>query len=42
MFNWIKHNRKVMNAGKMPPERLEMFKRLLEVGERYKRVNQWK
>ena len=41
MLNWIKHNRKVMNAGKMPPERLEMFKRLLEMGEGYKRVNQY-
>lgn len=41
MLNWIKHNRKVMNAGKMPPDRLEMFKRLLEVGERYKRKNQY-
>ena len=42
MLNWIKHNRKVMNAGKMPPDRLEMFKRLLEVGDRYMSVNQYK
>ena len=33
MLNWMKHNRKLMNAGKMKEDRLEMFKRLLEVGE---------
>ena len=42
MLNWITRNRKKMNAGEMPPDRLEMFKRSLEVGERYKRVNQYK
>ena len=26
MLNWLKANRKVMNAGKMKPERVEMFK----------------
>ncbi len=41
MLNWIKHNRKVMNKGEMKGERVEMFKELLEVGERYKRVNQY-
>lgn len=41
MLNWIKHNRKLMNAGELKPERLEMFCELLAVGERYRRVNQW-
>lgn len=41
MLNWIKHNRKLMNAGELKSERLEMFRELLAVGERYKRVNQW-
>lgn len=41
MLNWIKHNRKLMNAGELKPERLEMFRELLTVGERYKRVNQY-
>lgn len=42
MLNWIKHNRKLMNAGKLKEDRLEMFKRLLVVGEGYKRKNQYK
>jgi len=29
VLNWIKHNRKVMNAGAMKTERLELFKVLL-------------
>lgn len=41
MLNWIKHNRKLMNAGEMKLVRVEMFKMLLEVGEKYKRVNQY-
>lgn len=41
MLNWIKHNRKLMNAGELRPERLELFQELLAVGERYKRVNQY-
>ena len=41
MLNWVKANRKVMNAGKMKPERVEKFKRLLELVEQYKRVNQY-
>ena len=41
MLNWIKHNRKLMNAGELKSERLEMFRELLAVGERYKRVNQY-
>ena len=41
MLNWVKANRKVMNAGKMKPERVEKFNRLLELVEQYKRVNQY-
>ena len=41
MLNWIKANRKVMNAGKLKPERLEQFKVLLALMEEYKRVNQY-
>lgn len=42
VLNWIKHNRKLMNAGTMKTERLEMFKVLLAKMEENKRVNQWK
>ena len=41
MLNWLKANRKVLNAGRMKEPRLGMFKRLLEMGEEVKRVNQW-
>ena len=40
-LNWIKANRKAMNAGKMKAERVEAFKRLLEMMEKCKRVNQY-
>jgi len=30
-----------MNAGELKPERVEMFKQLLEMGEKYRRVNQY-
>ena len=41
MLNWVKANRKVMNAGKMKIERVEMFENLLELIEKYKRINQY-
>ena len=41
MLNWVKTNRKVMNAGKMKPERMEKFRKLLELTERYRRKNQY-
>ena len=41
MLNWLKANRKVMNAGKMKAERVEAFKKLLEMTEQYRRKNQY-
>jgi hypothetical protein len=41
MLNWLKANRKVMNKGEMKPERVEMFSKLLEMTERYRRKNQY-
>lgn len=41
MLNWVKANRKAMNAGKLKPERVGLFNRLLELVEQYKRVNQY-
>ena len=41
MLNWVKANRKVMNAGKMKPDRVEAFKRLLVLMEECKGVNQY-
>lgn len=42
MLNFLKHNRKLMNACELKEGKREHFLKLLEVGERYKRVNQWK
>ena len=41
MLNWVKANRKLVNVGKMKEERVELFKRLLELGKKYKHVNQY-
>lgn len=41
MLNWVKANRKVMNAGKMRPEKVEAFKKLLGLMEECKRKNQY-
>ena len=40
-FNWLRHNKKLHNSGKLKEERVEMFKDLLELSEKYKRVNQY-
>jgi hypothetical protein len=40
-LNWLKANRKVLNAGKMKLERVEKFRKLLEMTEQYRRKNQW-
>ena len=41
MLNWVKANRKALNAGKMKPKRVEKFRKLLEMTEHYKRKNQY-
>lgn len=41
MLNWVKHNRKLLNAGKMAPERVEMFGKLEELWEESRRKNQY-
>ena len=41
MLNWVKANRKAMNAGKMRPERVEAFGRLRALMKEYKRKNQY-
>ena len=39
--NWLKANRKALNAGKMKAERVEKFRKLLEMTEQYRRKNQY-
>lgn len=41
MLNWMKANRKALNAGKMKPERVELFNQLLAMCEKCKRINQY-
>ena len=40
-LNWLKANRKALNAGKLKEERVEKFRKLLELTEQYKRKNQY-
>ena len=41
MLNWLKANRKHLNAGRLKPERVEAFRKLQELCENYKRKNQY-
>ena len=40
-WNWMRHQQKLMGKGEMKEERVEKFKALVEMGEKYKRVNQY-
>ena len=39
--SWWKYNKKLLNAGGLKPDRVELFNQLLKLGERYKHVNQY-
>ena len=41
MRNWWKHQQKLLNARELKPERVEKFNELLELGEKYRHVNQY-
>ena len=41
MLNWVKQQRKLLNAGRLKAERMERFKELLRIIEENKRVNQY-
>lgn len=41
MVTFVKHCRKQMNQGLLKPERIEAFKKLLDLMELYKRKNQY-
>ena len=41
MLNWVKQQRKLVNAGTLKPDRIEQFKELLALIDENKRVNQW-
>lgn len=40
-LNWVKHNKKLFNAGELKAERVEDFKELLAMIEECKRKNQY-
>jgi hypothetical protein len=40
--NWVKQQKKLMNARALEGQCLKMFNELFALGEKYKRVNQWK
>ena len=40
-MNLIKHNRILLNAGKMKADRIEKFNELLALAEKYRRKNQY-
>lgn len=39
--NWIKHNKKLLNAGEMKEDRVALFENLLELWEKHRRKNQY-
>ena len=39
--NWLKHNRKLYKAGELKQERVEKFRELLALMERWRRKNQY-
>ena len=40
-LNWIKHNRKLLNAGELKTERVGDFKELLALMEENRHINQY-
>ena len=41
LVNWCKHQRKIINAGSMKPERVKMFEKLQELAEKFRHINQY-
>ena len=40
-LNWLRHNKKLYNAGLLKEERMTNFRELMELTEKYKRKNQY-
>ena len=41
MLSWLKHQRKLLNAGKLKQDRVGKFNELIQLIEQYKRINQY-
>lgn len=39
--NWLRHNRKLYNAGSLKEERMKLYRELMELADKYKRKNQY-
>lgn len=40
-INWLKQQRKLLNAGNLKEDRVERFKELMELCDKYRHVNQY-
>lgn len=40
-LNWLKHNRKMYASGELKSDRVDAFKKLIELSEQYRRKNQY-
>ncbi|MCR5130959.1 MAG: HAD hydrolase-like protein [Prevotella sp.] len=41
MLNWMKYNKKRLAHGKMPLQRRKQFQQLLDIADKYRRINQY-
>ena len=41
MWNWMRRNMKLMTRGDLPAGRMQKFSLLLELADKYRRVNQY-
>jgi len=39
--NWWKHQQKLLNAGALKEDRVDLFNKLLALGEKYRHLNQY-
>lgn len=39
--NWVRHQQKLVNKGELKAERMDAFKKLLELSEQYRHKNQY-
>lgn len=40
-WNWWRHTQKQLNAGQLKEDRKPLFQKLVELGEKYRRKNQY-
>ena len=40
-WNWMRRQQKLMGKGEMKEDRVELFKELLSLDEKYRHKNQW-